>query len=147
MSTPKSSRTIAENRRAGFDVAIEQSFEAGLLLTGDEIKSIRAHRAQLNGAYIKFLAGRPILVGMHLSAAKDPERIRPLLLNESEILEIDALLQTKGKAAVPLRLYLKGGWAKVQVGIGSGRKTRDKRSLLRERDIARDMEGEIKRRA
>ena len=140
-------KVLAENRRAGFDVAVEQSYEAGLLLTGDEIKSIRAKHAQLNGAYIKFVSGKPLLIGMHLSAAREPERIRPLLLHQAQILEIDALLHTKGKAAVPLRLYLRGGWAKIVVGVGSGRKTRDKRALLRERDIARDMLGEIKRRA
>lgn len=139
-------KRIAENRRASFDVAVEQTFEAGLQLTGDEIKSIRHNHAQLNGAYIKFLSGRPILIGMHLSEAAEPERTRQLLLNEKEILEIDALLQAKGKAAVPLSLYFKGRWAKVNIGVGSGRKARDKRSLLRERDIARDMEGEIKRR-
>ncbi len=139
-------KPIAENRRARFDVAVEETFEAGLVLSGDEIKSIRAKRVQLTGAYVKLMSGgrnpaalpQPVVVGMHLSAAKEPERSRPLLLNAKELRALQELVSAKGKTAVPLAVILRRGWAKLQVGVGTGRKKRDKRELLKERDIERD---------
>ncbi len=126
-----------KNRRATFDVAVEKTFEAGLILTGDEIKSIRSMRAQLNGAYVKMLGAKMVIVGMHLSEAGAPERSRPLLLHAKEIEEIEKAITQAGKTAVPLRLYLKRGWAKLEVGLGAGRKAHDKRNLIKERDLDR----------
>jgi SsrA-binding protein len=137
---------VADNRKASFDVQIEQTYEAGLSLTGDEIKSIRAKRAQLSGSYVKFLSGKPVVIGLHLSLAKEPERVRNMLLHKKEISEIDQLLSAKGKVAVPLDLYLKGGWAKISVGVGVGRKRFDKRELIKRRDLDRATQGEFKRR-
>jgi len=137
---------VAENRKAGFDVQVEQTFEAGLALTGDEIKSIRAKRAQLSGGYVKFLSGQPVIIGLHLSLAKEPERVRHLLLHKKEVAEIDQLLATKGKVAVALDLHLSHGWAKLLVGVGSGRKQRDKRDLLKRRDLDREQDAELKHR-
>jgi len=137
---------VAENRRARFDIAVEETLEAGMVLDGGEIKSIRADRIQLTGAYVKLLKNngqelpQPILIGMHLSDAGDPERSRPLLLHAKEIRFLAEELSTKGKTAVPLRVYMKRGWAKVLIGIGAGRKSYDKRQLLRERDIQRDQQ-------
>lgn len=134
---------VAENRRATFDVSVEQTLEAGMVLTGDEIKSIRAKRAQLTGAYVKLLSGgrgrlpKPVVVGMHLSLAKDPERVRPLLLSAREIRILAEELSEKGKTAVPLDIHISHGWAKVTVGIGSGRKRYDKRELIKSRDLDR----------
>jgi SsrA-binding protein len=136
------SKAIAENKRGRFDIAIEQTLEAGLVLTGDEIKSIRAHRAQLTGAYVKLLQGernlpKAVLIGMHLSLAKEPERTRPILLSAKEIRLLAEELGQKGTTAVPLDVHLKRGWAKLTIGIGKGRKKYDKRELLKERDIER----------
>ena len=153
-STPvKSSKALnVYNRKAGFDVAVNQTYEAGIALTGDEIKSIRNNHVQLTGAYVKLHRSRSqgrlpevILVGMHLSKAKDPDRIRKLLLHQKEIEEIDRLLHTKGLAVVPLSLFMQRGWAKIKVGIGPGRRQYDKRQLLKERDLDRQQRGELKR--
>lgn len=134
----------AENRKALFDVAIEEELEAGIVLTSDEIKSIREGRVQLTGAYVKVMQGggnrvpRVVIVGSHLSAAKDPDRSRPLLLHAAEVRHLADMLSRQGKTAVPLRIILKRGWAKVVIGIGTGRKKRDKRQLIKERDLDRE---------
>jgi SsrA-binding protein len=128
----------AENRKARFDVAVERVIEAGLVLTGDEIKSIRAGRVQLTGAYIKLLSGRPVVIGMHLSVAHDPERTRALLLSRRELAELAQELDQAGKTAVALDVHVRRGWAKLSIGVGTGRKRYDKRQLLKERDIERE---------
>jgi SsrA-binding protein len=154
--TPHRKRREWDNRRAGFEVAVEKKMEAGLILRSDEIKSIRAERVQLGGSFIKFLGGgrgkdgrlslgQPVVVGMHMADAEKPDRSRPLLLHAKEIVELAAAIQSKGKTAVPLRLYMKNGWAKLEIGIGSGRKVHQKRALLRERDLERESRGELKR--
>ncbi len=131
-------RIVSENRKARFDIAIEQTFEAGLSLTGDEIKAIRAGRAQLTGAYVKPWNGSMVLHGLHLSTAKQPDRTRSLLLSKKEIAEIDMLLRRKGVAAVALDIHFRGSWAKVSIGVGPGRKAQDKRALIKERDLERE---------
>lgn len=135
-------KTIAENRRARFDLEITETFEAGMVLSGDEIKSIRADRVQLTGAYVKLLRGnrhlpRVVLLGVHMALAVDPERTRTLMLTKREVEQLAELISVKGMTAVPLNLHFKRGWAKVTIGVGKGRKTYDKRSLLRERDVER----------
>lgn len=134
---------VAVNRRATFDIAVEQHFEAGIVLTGDEIKSVRADRVQLTGAYVKLMYGKQgklpevALIGVHLALAKDPQRTRMLLLKKSEVRELETLLSTRGKTAVPLGLHFRHGWLKVNIGVGTGRKAYDKRNLLKERDLDR----------
>lgn len=135
-------KRVAENRRAGFDIAVEQTLEAGIQLTGDEIKSIRADRVQLTGAYVRLLQGRrklpkAVLIGMHLSLAKEPERTRALLLHAKELRLLESELGQEGKTAVPLSIHFKRGWAKANIGIGKGRKVRDKRELIKKRDLER----------
>lgn len=140
----------ARNRKATFDVQVEQTYEAGIVLEGSEIKSIRANRAQLSGGYVKLLhrggdrLPEVVLVGLHLAGARDPERVRRLLLHEKEIAQLDGLLSAKGKVAVPLKIYLTHGWAKLQIGLGRGRKMHDKRELLRDRDRDREQQQELK---
>ena len=144
--------TVADNRKARFDVSVEETLEAGIVLTSDEIKSIRAKRLQLTGAYVKLMRGgvesnrlpKAVLVGLHLSQAADPERTRPLLLHSKEIRFLEEQLSVKGKTAVPLNIHLKRGWAKVLIGVGSGRKQRDKRQLLKDRDVTREVQRAIK---
>ena len=142
MSTVKEQSAISQNRKATFDISITQTFEAGVVLTGEEIKGIRAKRMHITGAYVKFLMGKgkntetteAYIVGMHISQAENPERSRKLLLHQKELEEIRKALTTKGNVAVPLKVYLKRGWAKISIGIGAGRKNRDKRNLLKQRD-------------
>lgn len=130
-------RLSAQNRRASFDVAVQETYEAGLVLTGDEIKSIRADRMQLTGSYVRIISDEPVVVGLHLSLAKEPDRIRKLLLHAKEVEAIRGALQAGGLTAVPVRLYLKRGWAKLEIGLGRGRKRYDKRELLKQRDLER----------
>jgi SsrA-binding protein len=142
-------KPVADNRRARFDLAVEETLEAGLVLTGDEIKSIRADRVQLTGAYVKLLKGkkklpRPVLVGMHLSLAKDPERTRDVLLKARELESLVEALNQKGKTAVPLNVHFKRGWAKLLLGVGKGRKKYDKRELLKQRDLERQQRSNAK---
>lgn len=143
---------VASNRRAGFDIAVEQHFDAGMVLTGDEIKSVRADRVQLTGAYVKLLYGKTnhkrlpevALIGMHLALAKDPQRTRLLLLNAKEVRELEKELSIKGKTAVPLSLHFVRGWLKVNIGVGTGRKGYNKKELLKERDIERSERASLK---
>ena len=86
----------------------------------------------------------PVLIGMHLSAAGQPERTKKLLLHAKEIRQIENALAAKGKVAVPLSVYIQRGWAKVTIGVGSGRKQYDKRSVLRKHDIAREQQRDLK---
>ena len=138
-------KQVARNRKASFDVAVEKTWEAGLILTADEIKSIRADRVQLTGSFIRILGNKPQVIGMHLSLAALPDRSRPLLLQKGEIAELRSLLQTKGKVAVPLELTLKRGWAKLIIGLGAGRKNYDKREVLKKRDLDREQRQDLKR--
>lgn len=142
-SKPKATtgKIEAVNRRASFDIAVADTYEAGLVLTGDEIKSIRAQRMQLSGSFVRIVAkkGAPqaVLLNLHLGLAAEPTRSRPLLLHSKELDELSQLI-IKGSAIVPLKVYIKRGWAKVLIGVGKGRKNQDKRHLLRERDLDRE---------
>jgi len=142
---------VALNKRASFDIAVDTTYEAGIALTGDEIKSVRADRVQLQSAYVRLLYGnnkpvpRVALIGMHLALAHDPQRTRYLLLHEKEIRELEAALSTKGKTAVPLSLKFHRGWLKVIIGVGTGRKAYNKRELIKERDLDREQRASLKR--
>ena len=152
---------VSDNKRARFDVAVEDSMEAGLVLTGDEIKSIRAGRAEISGAYIKLLYGgrnsnlgqrgesavlpEVVLVGAHFQLAAVPDRSRKLLLHKKQITEIAEQLNEKGSTVVPLKLLLKHGYAKLEIGVGKGRKKYDKRELLKQRDLDRETNLEFKK--
>jgi SsrA-binding protein len=142
---------VAQNRKARFDVSVEETFEAGIVLTGDEIKSIRADRLQLTGGYVKLMRAskndlpQPVIIGLHLGVAKVPDRTRALLLKASEIRKIDEMLNAKGMTAVPLSVHFKRGFAKLLIGIGKGRKQHDKRQVLRERSMKRESEQVFKR--
>lgn len=138
-------KSVAQNKRGTFDIAVEEKIEAGIMLTGDEIKSIRANRIQLTGSYVRLIQGKknlpkPVLIGMHLSLAKDPERNRTLLLTAKELEHIAEEMNQKGKTAIPVEVHFKRGWAKLTIGIGKGRKKYDKRELLKQRDIDRQLQ-------
>ena len=145
--------TIALNRRARHDYAIEETLEAGLVLTGTEIKSIRAGRANLAEAYARIERGEAWLIGAHIAPYEqgnrwnhDPIRTRKLLLHRDQIAELIGRTQAKGFTLVPLRLYLRNGMAKLELGIARGKKTHDKRRAIAERDARRALERETKAR-
>lgn len=132
------------NRKAGFEIRVDEKFEAGIVLTGEEIKSIRAGRAQLHGSYIRFIGDRLQVIGLQIANVSVPERSRNLLLHQKEIEHLKKELQIKGKVVLPLDLHLKRGFAKLNIGLGASRKAYDKRALLKERDAERSQKQELK---
>ena len=143
--------TIAVNRRARHEYAIEETFEAGIVLTGTEIKSIRAHRVNLAEAYARIEGGEAWLIGAHIATYAEgnrwnhePTRTRKLLLHSGQIAELIGLTQQKGLTIVPLRLYIRNGMAKLEVGVARGKKAHDKRRTIAERDMRRELQREHK---
>jgi len=146
-------QTVAVNRRARHDYAIDETIEAGLVLTGTEIKSIRAGRANLAEAYARIERGEAWLIGAHIAPYEqgnrnnhEPTRTRKLLLHRDQIAELIGRTQAKGFTLVPLRLYIRNGLAKLEIGIARGKKAHDKRRAIAERDARRDLERETKAR-
>ncbi|MFC1994282.1 SsrA-binding protein SmpB [Chloroflexota bacterium] len=140
-------KTISLNRKARYDYHIESSVEAGLVLTGTEIKSIRAGSVNLRDSYARPENGELWLVNAHISHYTggnrynhDPMRWRKLLLHRDEVLELTAAVTRKGITLVPLRMYLKNGIAKVELGFARGKKLYDKRETLARRDVQRQIE-------
>jgi len=142
----KTERLIAENRKARFDYFIEERYEAGLVLQGWEVKSMRAGRAQLKEAYVYLKGGEAFLFGAHISplasssthVVADPIRTRKLLLNQKELDGLVASVEQEGYTLVPLELYWKAGRAKLQIGLAKGKKQHDKRAVEKDRDWQRD---------
>ena|SRR6185437_12579264 len=147
---PSGPTTIAVNRRARHEYTIDETFEAGLVLTGTEIKSIRAGKVNLAEAYARVEHGEAWLVGAHIAPwanadrwNHDPRRDRKLLLHRSEIDELIGRARAKGQTVVPLRLYLSRGRAKVELGLARGKQLHDKRRAIAERDARRDVAREL----
>jgi SsrA-binding protein len=143
--------TVAHNRRARHDYAIEETLEAGIVLTGTEIKSIRAGRANLAEAYARIERGEAWLIGAHIAPYEqgnrynhEPTRTRKLLLHRDQIAELIGKTQAKGYTLIPLRLYIRDGLAKLELGIGRGKKAHDKRRAIAERDMRRELERQTK---
>ncbi|HEX9634730.1 MAG TPA: SsrA-binding protein SmpB [Candidatus Limnocylindria bacterium] len=146
-------KTVAVNRRARHDYAIDETIEAGLVLTGTEIKSIRAGRANLAEAYARIERGEAWLIGAHIAPYEqgnrnnhEPTRTRKLLLHRDQIAELIGRTQAKGFTLVPLRLYIHDGLAKLEIGVARGKKAYDKRRAIAERDARRELERETKAR-
>lgn len=138
---------VARNRRASHDYHLLESFEAGLALTGTEIKSIRAHKASLQRAYVAPRGNELYLLEANIAPYEhgnrenhEATRPRKLLLHRREINQVLEALQTKGVTMVPTRLYLKNGWAKVDVALAKGKKLYDKRADIAKRDSDRQIE-------
>ncbi len=132
---------ITENRRARFEYDILERFEAGVVLSGPEIKAVRAKRADLSAGYAKVLSGEAWLINMNVSGVgvEVPTRTRKLLLHKGEISRLIGLQEQKGLTLVPLGLYFKRGKAKIELGVGKGRKLHDKREVIRKREVAREL--------
>jgi len=146
-------KTVAVNRRARHDYAIEETLEAGIVLTGTEIKSIRAGRANLAEAYARIERGEAWLIGAHIAPYEqgnrnnhEPTRVRKLLLHRDQISELIGRTQAKGFTLVPLRLYIQHGIAKLELGVAKGKKAYDKRRTIAERDARRELERSTKER-
>ncbi len=140
-------RSITENRKARHDYHIEDTFEAGLVLTGTEVKSLRAGKANLRDAHAEVRGGELFLIGSHISAYEqgnrfnhDPLRQRKLLMHRNEIRRLGAHVAEKGYTLVPLRLYWHDGHAKVEVALARGKRQFDKRDALAKRETDREME-------
>ncbi|MDR3153145.1 MAG: SsrA-binding protein SmpB [Deltaproteobacteria bacterium] len=137
---------ICRNRKASFEYEIGERFEAGLVLTGTEVKSLRMGKASLLDAYARTSRGEAFLIGAHISPYSqafygnhDPLRKRKLLLHAKEIRRLEGKTQEKGRSLIPLRMYFKNGKAKVELALARGKKTHDKRHAIREADTRREM--------
>lgn len=144
-------KSIARNRKAFHDYFIEERFEAGLVLVGTEIKSIRQGRVQLKEAYVSFVDGEAYIKGMHIAQYDhgniynhDETRDRKLLLHKREIDKLYSEARLKGYTVIPLHLYLKNGLAKLEIGLGKGKHLYDKRQVEKERSMDRQIRKAMK---
>ncbi len=146
-------KTVATNRKAYHNYHLEDRVEAGIVLTGTEIKSIRAGRVSLGDAYVRPEAGELWLVNAHIAryeasgyVSHEPTRPRKLLLHRKQINSLTSKVRERGLTLVPLKLYIKDSIAKVEVALGKGKKLHDKRESITRREIEREMGRVIKRR-
>lgn len=144
-------KIVADNRKARHDYFIEDTVEAGLVLTGTEIKSVREGRVQLKDSYVSIRHGEALIKGMHISPYKygnifnvDPDRDRKLLLHRREIRKLFDKVRLKGYTLVPLKIYLKDGMAKMEIALARGKNLYDKRETQKLRDAKRAMEKALK---
>lgn len=137
-------KQIAFNRRALHDYEILEKFEAGVVLTGEEIKAIRAGRANLSGAFCRVSNSEAWVLNMHIANTKEPERSRKLLLHKNEIQSLIGKTQQKGLTLIALSLYIKKNHAKLEIALVRGKKLYDHRETLKKRDISRQTERELK---
>ncbi len=145
-------KIVVSNKKASFNYFLSDFLEAGLSLTGTEIKSIKAHKVSLNDSYITFKNGEAFIINMNISEYEngnifnhDPLRTRKLLLHKSEILKFEQKTIKDGYTVIPTKLYLKKGRAKLEIALGKGKKLYDKRESIKERDDKRDMARAMKR--
>ena len=140
-------KIVVSNRKARYEYDIEDTIEAGLVLTGTEIKSIRAGHVQLADSHARINEGEAWLLGMHIAPYEqgnysnvEATRTRKLLLNRAEINRLFGKVNERGLTLVPLTVYLKNGFAKVELGVAKGRKLHDKREAIAEREAKRDQQ-------
>lgn len=145
-------KVIANNKRAYFDYFISDQIEAGILLEGSEVKSVRAGGISLNESYVKIMNGEVFLINAYIkpfekssSYTPDSRKSRKLLLNKREIIKYEKQTQEKGLTIVPLRVYLKNNLVKIEIGLGKGKKLYDKRETLKEKTAQREIDSAIKR--
>lgn len=152
-SAPEGTTLIASNRAARRNYAITDTFEAGLVLLGSEVKSMREAQVQIADGYARIRDGEAWLDGMHVApysfaigyGAHDPDRSRKLLMHRDEIRKLKARVDQERVSLIPLALYFREGRVKVEIGIGKGRTKEDKRQAIAERDALRDAEREMGR--
>ncbi len=150
---PTDRKTLAENRRARHDYFVEETVEAGVVLQGSEVKSLRDARVQISDAYAMVRNGEAWLINLNISEYPwanrwnhAPKRDRKLLLHKREIEKLDAATTQKGYTILPLEVYLSKGRVKILLGVCKGKQVHDKRHDAREKQAKRDVEAELKRR-
>jgi SsrA-binding protein len=143
---------ITENRKARHDYHIIEVYEAGLVLTGSEVKSIRDKQVQLKDSYVSFIKDEAFLQNAHIAEYKAssynnhaPERLRKLLLNRNELNKIFGAIREKGLTCVPLKLYFKKGKVKVEIALAKGKNVIDKRQTIKKRDASLEMKRTLQR--
>ena len=143
---------VAENRKARHEYEILKTYEAGLVLIGSEVKSLRERQMQLKDAYVSFRGSEAFLQNAHIAEYKAssynnhiPERLRKLLLNRNELSHLESSIQEKGLTCVPLKVYFKNGKAKVELGLGRGKKLHDKRESIKKRDVNRELKRNLEK--
>ncbi len=146
-----SQKIVAVNRKARRDYEILESFEAGMALSGTEVKSLREGKANLKDSYAKILGGEVFLVNAHISPYShgnvqnhEPLRDRKLLLHKAEIKRLTGKTEEKGLTLIPLKLYFERGRAKVELALARGKREYDKRETIKRRDLQREIERELK---
>ncbi|HVS85205.1 MAG TPA: SsrA-binding protein SmpB [Gaiellaceae bacterium] len=151
MAKPSGEKPIVDNRRARHEYHLGDRFEAGVVLTGTEVKSLRGGQATMQQAYAEVRDGEAWLVGLHVPeytegnrSNHDPDRARKLLLHRSEIARLQAGVREKGFTLVPTRLYFKDGRVKVELALARGKELRDKRRDIAARDAQRQIDRELK---
>lgn len=144
---------IARNKKARFNYDLHETYEAGLVLQGSEVKSVRNRKVSIEQAYGRIFDGELFLVGMHIAEYEEagpfshkPLRPRKLLLHKREVNEIIGKLTQKGFTLVPTRVYFQHGYAKVEVALATGKRKYDKREAIKERDAQRHMQQALRRR-
>ena len=149
----KENPVIAKNPAAQRDFKILETVEAGIVLQGSEVKSLRAREAQLRGAFARIDGGELVLYGMEISpypqaghTAPDPQRPRKLLLHKRELVRLSNHVATQGATLVALRVYLKGNYVKVELGLGKGKKAFEKRETIKKRESDREIDRAVKHR-
>jgi SsrA-binding protein len=153
MADAPDTRLIADNRKAGHDFHLLETFEAGLMLLGTEVKAIREGRVNLRDSYCKFEGGEAFLLGAHVGqyshggyASHDPTRPRKLLLKRQELNKLLGRTTERGLTIVPVRMYFKGGRVKVAVALAKGKTGVDKRETIRRREADRETRAAVKSR-
>ena len=147
----KTDTTIAQNKKAYHDYFVDETYEAGISLFGTEVKSLREGRVNLKDSYISVKTGEAFLIGTHISPYekgnifnKDPLRQRKLLLHKREINKLIGLTQQQGYTLIPIKMYFKGSYVKVLIGLCRGKKNYDKREAIAQRDSKRQIERVMK---
>jgi SsrA-binding protein len=145
-------KVVATNRKARHDYEIIETIEAGIVLSGSEVKSLRAGLANLRDSYVQFKGGEAWLVGSHVSpysyargGGHDPDRDRKLLLHRKEIERIASKVNERGLSLVALRVYFSDGIAKLELGLGRGKASYDKRRAIKEKEQRREMDRAVRR--
>ncbi len=145
-------KIINENKKARFDFEILETYEAGLALTGSEVKSLRTNGCTLKDAYVAFRGSEAFLQNAHIPVYMassynnhEPERLRKLLLHGHELEKIHAAITEKGLTCVPLKIYFKKGLAKIELGLGRGKKKGDKRQTIKSREADREIQRSLRR--
>jgi SsrA-binding protein len=145
-NTQPAVRLVADNRKARFDYTVIDTLEAGIELLGSEVKSIRLNGIQLKDSYVVIKNGEAFLQAAHIAPYRassylnhEPERLRRLLLSKIQIERLERSLAEKGFTCVPLKLYFKGRWAKIELGIVKGKNVGDKRESIKSRDVEREL--------